>query len=128
MPPHSVSLVFCCAGYLWKCRSQLTLFSSESSGAFFSTPPFLFLPIPVSHKDTLVDRHVDSTEWERKRKETRNSLVRKLKKGDENKKGAKEKKRRRSPAGSRKHAVSGEAVQHSQCHSLNNANYQPKTC
>lgn len=34
----------------------------------------------------------------------------------------------KSPTASCKHAVAGEAVQHSQCHSLNNTNYQPKTC
>lgn len=34
----------------------------------------------------------------------------------------------KSPPASCKHAVAREAVQHFQCHSLNNTNYQPKTC
>lgn len=54
------SLVFCFHRYLWKCHSQLRLFSSESSGP--SLPPLslslslsFLLPISVSHIHTPID-------------------------------------------------------------------------
>lgn len=120
--PYSETIGFLVFGFQrYLCHSSWEYCEMSHQDHLYSTLPLSFPPRPSLFQTvyTPIDPY--------KLYITRKKKVCSMKEARE-KKTTPEERGGKSPPASCKHAVAREAVQHFQCHSLNNTNYQPKTC